>query len=997
MLRALMLGAILTTGVSARADEALRRTSVFVEGEDFVPTGPEWVAGEGWRDDIYEANSGNAVLANDGGKGEATKDVVIPADGTYNAWVRYLKVGAYAGTFGLRVEQNGQVALDAEYRTKPEGADWKPMWEKFEAGLVAGPAKLTLYIKQPGIRQRIDCVLLTPNLTYEPNYRDFAPQVFLRVRLIEPEQAVSVRVSTYQHRAPVWYGEPGTIGATGLGSADPLPPDTWSPWVEISPWMDADKWLTTVKLRFMAGDKPLPSVKADLQVAPEPDEAQARTFSEDLDGEIVSLSLPGNLRKYPDLPALASELSARHLATAKALGLPPLPLVGAERALPKPSIQRELWISGWGNSFRSRKILALEMETTRLLGASAVNDLYGVRREIGEGLGIKAGFMSQWVPYQAWGCPMSPDLPKMMDDHFARIAADIRAEDPEGLARCYRNILQDEPGTSDLKHLAECPHCSAAFRTFLREHGLTPADFGAATWDALKPVPRDQATDAPTRRLHYWSIEYRDWTNARLVREGRLAAEKHLGSHILNCVNFTDGPLSGWGAGMIEGPDWFLFGRMGSVSQMWSEDWATLGPEVSGYITDMLRAAARPGNLPVGEYIICNHNPTLEQRAFSALMHGARTLHFYCYGPYYAFADGMVSDNPETQATLARTLRKIAAADDCLKDARLPKAEVAILYGKSHEVWQEDSAVNTERRSTYLALQQAHLPTDILCEQDIADGVLDAVPPSGGRGQGVGQGYKALYVTESNLRRDAAAKIIAWVQAGGGLHLGAGAAVRDEYNEPLPDLLDLAGVKVTSVDKPAGDYREHYGLHYTAPKGEVSLTAGDLWPQSALPLLGYRETSEATTAQVLAQFADGSPAVYLNKAGAGSVLRFAFMPGLGYAKSADPGPDRLTVGYKPEQLPVLTAAARLAGVTPTLTIDSLLVEAQLLHGPREDALVLANWSGGPLADVRIAIPGKPVHKSARALSGAKVALSRDAKGISLSLPLDATDVVILTR
>jgi hypothetical protein len=958
------------------ADDALRRASVFVEGEDFVPSGPEWVAGEGWHDDIYEANSGNAVLANDGGKGEATKEVVIPADGTYNAWVRYLKVGAYAGTFGLRVEQNGQVALDAEYRTKPEGADWKPVWEKFEGKLVAGPAKLTFYIKQPGIRQRIDCVLLTPNLTYEPNYRDFAPQVFLRVRLSEPQESVSVRVSTYQHRAPVWYGEPGTIGATGLGSAEPLPPGTWSPWVEISPWMDADKWLTTVKLRFMSGDKPLPSVKADLQIAPEADEAQARTFSEDLDGEIVSLSLPGNLRKYPDLPALASELSARHRATAKALAVSPVPAA-------QPAIQRELWISGWGNSFRSRKILALEMETTRILGASAVNDLYGVRREIGDRLGIRSGFLSQWVPYQAWGCPMSPDLPKMMDDHFARVAADIRTEDPEGLAHCYRNILQDEPGTSDLKHLAECPHCSAAFRAFLEERGLAPADFGAATWDGIKPIPRDQATGQPTRRLHYWSIEYRDWTNARLVREGRLAAEKHLGSHILNTVNFTDGPLSGWGAGMIEGPDWFLCGRMGSVSQMWSEDWASLGPEVSGYITDMLRAAARPRDLPIGEYIICNHNPTLEQRAFSALMHGARTLHFYCYGPYYAFADGMVSDNPETQATLARTLRKTAAADEHLKDARLPKAEVAVLYGKSHEIWQDDSAVNTERRSTYLALQQAHIPTDMLCEQDVADGLLD--------------GYKALYVTESNLRRDAAAKIVAWVKGGGVLHLGAGAALRDECNEPLADVLDLAGVKVTSVDKPGGDYREHYGLHYTAPKGDIGLTAGDLWLQCTLPLLGYRETSEATTAQVLAQFADGSPAVYLNRPGAGSVLRFAFMPGLGYAKSADPGPDRLTVGYKPEQLPVLTAAARLAGTAPTLVTDSLLVEAQLLQGPREDVLVLANWSGGPLPSVPVTIPGRPGYKGARTLSGAKVTLSRDAKGVSLSLPLEATDVVILSR
>ncbi|MBM3501452.1 MAG: hypothetical protein FJX74_22590, partial [Armatimonadetes bacterium] len=259
--------AVLLGGVSG-ADEALRRSCVFIEGEDFGPTGDEWRPGQGWADDIYEANSGDAVLANDGEKGEATAEVVVPAAGTYLAWVRYLKVGAYPGTFGLRIEQNGATVLDAEYRATPEGNDWRAVWEKFETPLAAGPAKLTLHIRQPGIRQRVDCVLLSPDPAYEPNYRDFAPQVFLRVRLLGPTQPVHVRVSTYQHRAPTWYGEPGTLGGTGFGSPEPLPVGTWSPWVDLSPWMDAGKWLTTIKLRFMQGDQPLPSVRTELQVAP---------------------------------------------------------------------------------------------------------------------------------------------------------------------------------------------------------------------------------------------------------------------------------------------------------------------------------------------------------------------------------------------------------------------------------------------------------------------------------------------------------------------------------------------------------------------------------------------------------------------------------------------------------------------------------------------------------------------------------------------------------
>ncbi len=893
---ALALAGLLLCIALSHADEALRRKSVFIEGEDFEPVGAGWTPGQGWADDIYEATSGNAVLGNNGDRGEARKAVAIPAAGVYSVWARYLKIGAYTGTFGVRVEQGGKVVFDQQYRTKPEGGDWRPMWEKFPATLAAGPATVTVYLAQPGIRQRLDCVLITPDPNYQPDYHDFAPQVFLRFRLLDPPEAVAPPVTTYQHRAPTYYGEAGALAAA---DGKPVPPGQWSAWRDVSKWMDSGKWLTTVKLRFLAGGKPLAHVKADLQVSPEADEVSAKTFHEDIDGEIVTLVLPGDLRKFPDVPALASEVSARHLATARSLNLPP-PAPG------DTGIPLELWICGYGDSYRSARVLKDEMETARLLGANAMNDLFGLRRQIAEGLGVRQGFLSDWVPYEAWACPTSEKLPAIMDEHFAKIAADIRQEDPGALDHIYRNILQDEPGTSDLKHMRECPSCLAAFRRFLQDRGLAPDNFGAASWDAVKPISRDQATDGLTRQLYTWSIRFRDTTNAELVRQGRLAAEKHLGAHVLNCVNFTDGPLSGWTAAMTDGPDWFLYGRMKAVSIMWSEDWASLGPEVSGYIVDTLRAAARPSSLPVGEYIICNQLPTLEQRAFSALMHGARCLHFYCYGPYYAFADGMVSDNPDAQRAVGVTLRKIAKAGPYLKDARPAPAQVALLYGKSHEIWQDDAAVGTERRSVYLALQHAHVPVDIVSEDDLADGVL--------------RGYKALYVTESNVPHAAAAKIAEWVRGGGVLQLCAGAGLRDEYNAPLAELLDLCGVTVASVDKPKGDYREHYGIHYTQPSGEIALAANNLWGACKLPLLGYREHATAAGAEVLATFAEGKPAAFERKVGKGVVVRFAFMPGLGYVKSADPGPDRLTTGYRPEQLPVLTAAVKLAGVTSPLVL-----------------------------------------------------------------------------
>lgn len=968
---AILLLPLLLIVTAATAQTDLRARSVFIEGEDFTPSNAKWVAGKGWADDIYTATSGDAVIGNGGGgTGVATKEVVIPAAGTYNVWVRYLKVGAYAGTFGLRIAQGGATVFEGEYRTKAEGGGWDPVWEKFPATLQAGPATLTLAIVKPGIRQKIDCVLLTSDFAYEkPDFKDFAPLTYLRFKMAEPAVPVTAYVRTYCKREPVYYYYPGTVTAAGLAKEGaPVAAGEWSPWFELSRFMDTGKWQTTVKLEYSSGGKHLERVKAIYQLAPTPEEALARVLEEDVEGHISAVILPGDMKKFPEVVTLASTLTAKHLADAKALNLPPV----AKTTL----MPLEAYVCGFGDAYASPTMLGQEVATARLLGFNSFNDFYGERRKIGEAAGYTRGFLSQWFTHKAWDCPGNPKMQSLMEDHFKGLAEKMLKEDPEAFKHVTRNILYDEPGTSSIKHMQGCKDCLAGFGAYLEKRGMKPQDFGQATWEAVKPIEREAAVDATTRKLYYWTIQYRDFTNAMLVKSGTDAAEKYFGKHILNAVNFTDGPISGWIDKLSWGPDWFLYGRLRSQSLMWSEDWASLGPEVSGLIVDMLRGAARPGKLAVGTYIIANNNATLTQRTFSAIMHGAKTLHFYCYGPYYAFGDGMIPDNAETEKTLAKTIRLIAAADPYVYPAQVQPAQVAILWGKSHEIWQQDAAVNTERRTLYLACQQAHVPVDMVSEYDLEDGIL--------------KHYKVLYITESNLTRAALAKVMDWVKAGGTLQLSPGAMACDEYNEPFFGYEDL------NVEKPAGDYREHYGIPSQNPRGEVTLPATKWWPACKFPILGYRE-EKPVSGDVLASFADGKAALALTKVGKGSVLRFGFMPGLGYVKTAQPKATEIITGYDPAQLKVLTAGITLAGVQSPLKVSELLVEAQLLRGPKADVVVLGNWSGKEALPVVVTIKGAAGAKKISAASGSSVKVTKAGQDAVVSVTMGAAEVLVVGR
>ena len=92
----------------------------------------------------------------------------------------------------------------------------------------------------------------------------------------------------------------------------------------------------------------------------------------------------------------------------------------------------------------------------------------------------------------------------------------------------------------------------------------------------------------------------------------------------------------------------------------------------------------------------------------------------------------------------------------------------------------DNLAYGFDRMHTWLALAHAQIPVDILSERDVTDGELAR--------------YKVCYLSGPNLTRAAAAKLRAWVEAGGTLWITAGAASRDEFNSfnrPLDELSSL--------------------------------------------------------------------------------------------------------------------------------------------------------------------------------------------------------------
>ena len=279
-------------------------------------------------------------------------------------------------------------------------------------------------------------------------------------------------------------------------------------------------------------------------------------------------------------------------------------------------------------------------------------------------------------------------------------------------------------------------------------------------------------------------------------------AAQALHSNILTAANIgTDIVFSG-NAGEA-GTSPFSMADAGALGIGQTEDWSNLQRtrQFCSYICDVYRSAyGRNGRL---FEILCvmASPPETGAKAFAEVGHGSATMDFFHYGPHWLCGDNR-NRTPGLIPAIRHFCNAVAGAEDVIVGAQVAKGDAALLFSESCDRlqiapgwkrdWIERTPYGKDRMSASLMLTHCGVRTDVLDEKDMATRLA---------------GYKVLFATDRNIRRDAAEAVAAWMRKGGVVVRTRGALVADERDEPLPDkLLEGAGRIVELDFSPWLDY-----------------------------------------------------------------------------------------------------------------------------------------------------------------------------------------------
>ena len=466
--------------------------------------------------------------------------------------------------------------------------------------------------------------------------------------------------------------------------------------------------------------------------------------------------------------------------------------------------------------------------------------------------------------------------------------------------------------------------------------------------------------------------------------------------------------------------DWSDFGRARGGTVLWTEDWWAPAAWWS-FQGAKMRSSGAPLGLPWGAYVIPRaralETGDMVQRVATIVGSGGKSIIYYNFGPDYAFPGncwGLGNESLSLAPQIQAAHELLASAEDMLWAGARPSASVAILAPRSAEPWDDlcsmfddtcsfgkrgnrtrrnmgafgkccaapsnimdctnfDQAERTvdymsEVYGAYHALAQvSNIPTEFVDETTLAKNAsrMDTIA--------------TLLVSEPNLPSEGATALTEWVQRGGHLILLCAGGVLDEYNEPAPAVWQALGL--LAPDVPKTDFAEW------APASRMNVHAlgEDVWgPATAFNGSGVSPSGASLTVKaygrrclsraelngelnvgagetVLARFTDGSPAISTRNVGNGSVVRFAWLPGVSHlsamAKSKTAPPDRPEPTQLTEASKWLAATVGLAHTAPEPTavavVDAPLVETPILLSDLGAVVTVLDWRPkAPLGDKR---------------------------------------------
>lgn len=662
--------------------------------------------------------------------------------------------------------------------------------------------------------------------------------------------------------------------------------------------------------------------------------------------------------------------------------------------------------AGFGIRHNNPAIVADECRTQQALGfnglvgkksldqadAAGFGDAFRRLQFGGPGAGSPMNFFKKDVD----GCPFDPALRKYIAE---RTAASIDEHKQSGARESWAEWV-DEIGVAAKEHHQQCPRCAAAYREYVKALGVTPADLGQASWDRVVPYPLwttspkakgpvlAKAPKEPTDTLnYYYSFRFMTHATADLFPE---AAERFKTAGIP--LFAMQGPTPSWNGSSLDW--WEFYDRKANSACVWetsNRDPRTW--QFESYLADIMRSIAAKLRALIGT-LVKPHRGAPEQRSLAAVTRGARAIEWYTYGPDYARGDSF-SQRPDLLERVGKVNRFFAAAEDWLYGADwLAAPQVAFVSPRSSEIWGKATPLDVtafeNAKWVYLALRHAHVPVDVLGEADLAEFDLSK--------------YRAIYVPGTHLHSKSAAKLRAWVEAGGTLWTDALGLSRDEANQPTTWL----GANRTHESWGSVEGYRAVGL---APLKESNAPAHAKFTWSvdgtgeAVAGIG-REPLDATGAAVLGRFADGKPAVVRREVGRGAVVSVGVWAGLTYsAKVRRPDYD-MRADFDPALRRLIAAPALERDVVRPAVPSDPLVEAVALTNAGQRSVALMNWayrydaksknSLQPRDKLRVDLPRVGPIASVRSLRFGPLPLAREGTVTFVIVPrIDEVDVLLV--
>lgn len=946
--------------------------SLFCEAEEFQVTKPQGATGwkaRPWGENYYAATFANTFLSRKAFLGApenceettATINVNVTKAGRYLVLVRYEAAYRFETQFKVKVEQGGRTPLDRLYgarsnikiwafneRLKNEvgwywGAVENVVWEGHDAfaDLQPGIAKVTLTAgKQSGpqAKRNVDLVVLTPDL--EGVKKRISTEGYLPLDgLCTQEGDVWVKVANKVSKAITL--------SNGVAT-------------EHSPyWVHQRNW------------KPL-----DLKVAP-----KQTTDWIDIGSRLDSLN-DGQWTFASTEPCLLT--------------------FGVRDAAGSISVVREI--------ICDKKLDLVSTADTRYrrriqTRADAVQELVNELKAI-----PVQGRLPTLTPIYAH-CSI-PELRTMFgisnadgDISHPKGIKDFRGQSPADLEKTLQKMSEAERKNILVVSLGDeigLPSPPAGsdkeFVAYLKQQGVAVEDLDPAAGNDWAKIKYDLAASKESKPgIYYWSQKYQRHYGVAAQKAltevlRRSLPNAHIGANFSPHGSFTHAYLG-------DVHQWVNCFRNDGMTLPWGEDYAWQLPigttQMNGICLDLFRAGNRGKSNRKILYYVMPHMPgntanMWRRMYFNALGHGMQILNLFEFHPVWtAYTENHTTGN-EMYAMVLKTIRELGQYEDIIQSGQRRVGDTGLWFSEASDIWgDKHDSLSAAKRALYIAILDQQLQLDFLIDQDATDGTLDK--------------YKVLYLTDAHVTRASSKKIKAWVEKGGRLFATAGAGQFDEYNKPNTLLRQLLGVETTnqSADKPNQVGFIKQDLPFVKAMDTIS------WNGQKIPAFGMVTVTKpiASDAKVIGQFADGSPAIVDRKAGAGRAVYCGFLPGLSYFKPAIPqkpldrgSTDDAMSHFIPTDF---SPAARLliglvaADLPRSVACSEPLVESTLIESPKGTAIVLANWSKGPVKGLKVTV-NFPVPTSQVSLgSGKPVSVKKGAGVTEFTCDVEVGDVIVL--